>query len=348
MLIVHTSDLHLNFDRPETLETLQCILDTCREHSADLLTIGGDLFHRVKDVDALRPELRRIFSNQDFDVIAIPGNHDIEAYDRNLDFGDLKLITRQPLDTLSYDAVSIVGVPFTEEVSSELIENLQNALDPNKVNILLLHCTLDLSYESLDFGEEERRSYFSVSSSLLSELGYDFILAGHLHKNFYRKDLEDGSKFVYPGSPMSLSRKEIGPRRVALIDTDAGSISSLVLNTPFYDLCRVNVRPGAETEALEGMQGWFDERSGQACKPLVEVTGFGEMDEVEFRNALGEITAGAEVNNEYRNVENVLNHVLFRRFKEKLEINEDVSDKGALEDRVILVMSELLSDGKIR
>lgn len=349
MLILHTSDLHLNPNQPETLEALQCILDTCKAQSVNLLTIGGDLFNQARDVEVLRPKLRQAFSGNDFKVIAIPGNHDIEAYNRNLDFGeDIRMITKRPFDIISFDTVSIVSIPFTENLTDELVVELEKAVNPDKVNILLLHCTLDLSYENLDFGEEERKSYFSISSSLLSKFGYDFILAGHFHKDYYRKNLEGGSIFIYPGSPLSLTRKEIGQRRVALIDTNAGTISSIQLDTPFYDKCRALVRPGSEAETLSNIQRWIQERSGKSCKYLIEVSGFGEMDEIEFRESLHEIAPSAELYNEYKNVENVLSHVLFRRFKEKLEEKEDISQKETLEDRVIEVMSEMLAERKIR
>ena len=53
----------------------------------DLLTLAGDIFDTVEDADALRPVLRSKFSNLDFEIIAIPGNHDIDAYSGNLNFG---------------------------------------------------------------------------------------------------------------------------------------------------------------------------------------------------------------------------------------------------------------------
>ena len=94
MLIIQTSDLHLNPDKSETIQALEFILGTGKNNSADILTIGGDLFDSAKDVETLRSQLRKIFSGNDFRIISIPGNHDIDAYTRNLNFGeDLKMVT---------------------------------------------------------------------------------------------------------------------------------------------------------------------------------------------------------------------------------------------------------------
>ena len=49
MKIIHTSDLHLDPERPETLNALGYILETCRTHSVNMLTIGGDLFDSARD-----------------------------------------------------------------------------------------------------------------------------------------------------------------------------------------------------------------------------------------------------------------------------------------------------------
>jgi len=115
MIIVHTSDLHLNPDKPETFRTLRCILDTCKKFFADVLTIGGVLFDSARDVEALRHNLRQEFSGNAFKIISIPENHDIEAYTRNLDFGeDIEMITNEPFETISFNGVSLVALPYRD------------------------------------------------------------------------------------------------------------------------------------------------------------------------------------------------------------------------------------------
>lgn len=85
--ILHTSDLHLSEVKPETIDALDKILQLAKENEVDLVTIAGDIFDTVEDAEALRPTLRSKLSNLDFEIIAIPGNHDIESYSGNLNFG---------------------------------------------------------------------------------------------------------------------------------------------------------------------------------------------------------------------------------------------------------------------
>ena len=85
----HTADVHLRSDADERLEALEAVLTTAADHDVDVVTIGGDLFDRPADVEELRSDLRnRYFSGLDFEVVLIPGNHDVEAFRRDLLFGD--------------------------------------------------------------------------------------------------------------------------------------------------------------------------------------------------------------------------------------------------------------------
>jgi len=347
MKILHTSDLHLNKDKEHIFDALECIIETCKSKSVDVLTIGGDMFHKPQDVEQLRTDLRKIFSGLDFDVISISGNHDEIAYTRNLDFGEnLKMVTKHPFEIISYDDVNIIALPYTETLTDEKYTQLRAAVDKDRFNALLIHCTLDIGYSSSDFGEEEERKYCPVSSPMLASLGYDIVLGGHFHKDYYVKELGEGKKFVYTGSPVSLSKKEIGQRHAALIDTGANSITRVPLDTYFYDVKTVLIFPGNEEESLKSIEDWKKQFNGMNCTLSVQVDGFGEMDETEFGNKLKTTCAGLEIVNNYRNVENVLSHSLYKRFEEKLSTLESL-DKDYLKKTVINVFSEMLAGRKI-
>ncbi len=346
MRILHTSDLHLNQEKEHTLDALNCLIETCKTKSVDLLTIGGDMFHKPQDVEQMRTELRKIFSGLDFDVISISGNHDEIAYTRNLDFGDLKMVTKQPFEIISYDDVNIIALPYTETLTDERYTQLRAAVDKDRFNALLIHCTLDIGYSSSDFGEEEERKYCSVSSPMLASLGYDVVLGGHFHKDYYVKELGEGKKFVYPGSPVSISKGEIGQRQAALIDTEANSITRVPLDTHFYDVKTVLIFPGNEEESLKSIEDWKKQFDEMNCTLSVKVDGFGEMDETEFSNKLIAICMGLEIVNDYENVENVLSHSLYKRFEEKIIALEGV-DTDYLKKIVIDVFSEMLAGRKI-
>ena len=121
MLILHTSDLHLSEDRPETIQALDELIRVANQKSVDLMTIGGDLFDSVEDAEGLRADLRRKFTDNAFSILCIPGNHDIDAYARNLDFGpDITIFTEKPFKLVSQEDVTFTAVPFTERASKEL------------------------------------------------------------------------------------------------------------------------------------------------------------------------------------------------------------------------------------
>jgi len=346
MRILHTSDLHLSKEKEHTLDALKCLIETCKTESVDLLTIGGDMFHKPHDVEQMRTDLRKIFSGLDFDVISISGNHDEIAYTRNLDFGDLKMVTKSPFEIISYEEVNIIALPYTETLTDEKYTQLRVAVDKDRFNALLIHCTLDIGYTSSDFGEEEERKYCPVSTPMLASLGYDVVLGGHFHKDYYVKELGEGSRFIYPGSPVSLSKEERGQRQAALVDTESNEITRIPLDTHFYDEKRVFIFPGNEEASLKSIEEWKQEFDGMNCTLSVEVDGFGEMDEVMFRDRLSAICDGWEIVNEYKDVGNVLDHSLFKRFVEKINAIDGL-DTGFVKKTVIEVFSEMLAGGKI-
>lgn len=350
MLFLHTSDLHLSEERPRTIRALEELLKTGEEYDIDILTIGGDLFHSEEDADILRPRLRESFSGNSFEILAIPGNHDRDAYKRNLDFGpDLNVGTREPFEKFVFDDVTIVGVPFVDTLTDELHTLLRSVAEESDTSVILLHCTLDIGYTTDDMGGEEITTYFPVSLSTLSHMRFDYVLAGHFHTDFILRDLEEGGKFVYPGSPVSHSWKEKGRRRAALIDLDEGTLEGIPLGTFYRDKFEGKVRPGEEDELIEKLSEWAGERSGEDCELKIAPTGHIKIDENEFGEFLEQACGGAEiVRGGYRNVEQVLSHPLFRRFKERLEPREDVDDKEAVEVKVIEAMSRLISRRELR
>jgi hypothetical protein len=64
--------------------------------------------------------------------------------------------------------------------------------------------------------------------------------------------------FVYPGSPASVTRKETGPRNVALIDTAAEQLNFHRLDAFHYDTLDVVVTPGEEEGILDEISEWID------------------------------------------------------------------------------------------
>jgi len=353
MQILHTADLHLSDKNPKTLEALRVILKKAEEYKVDLLTIAGDIFDSDEDANILRPILRKFFSNLDFDIVAIPGNHDQSCYLDNLDFGSNFRIITGHLRTIEFDDdVLLCALPYTPRLTSELFSQLKETVVPSKTNILLLHCTLDIGFSSSDMGSERDVQYFPISPQVLAELGYKFILAGHFHKNTINKDIGNDTFFVYPGSPCSITTKETKKRAVVLVDTKKETVNAIPMETFYYDSLEVMVYPNKEYEAINNIRSWLQDHSMDWCELEIIVKGFGRISEKDFSRELSQITSNkVKVNivNEYRDISVVLNHPIYQQFKDILN-NEDLERKQVqnIDSIVIEIFSNLIARGDIK
>jgi len=349
MRILHTSDLHLAEDQPRTLHALSEILRVAREYSVDIITIAGDLFDSHEDAEALRPQLRKEFSSNDFEVIVIPGNHDVEAYKGNLDFGsDLKVAIKEPYELFTKDSTLIVALPFTPSLNEGLLARLKKETERRETTILLIHCTLDIGFSVGDFGEKETHKYCPISKATLSNLGFDYILAGHFHSNTTILQLGEKTKFVYPGSPVSHSTREIGKRQIVLIDTVEGDCKSIQLQSFYRDFFYVTVTPEKEEYVITKIREWINERRNDICSLKIVVDGFIAKDEQTFRREIEKVAeeverANVEIEHLYRDVKVVLEHPLYLRFKEKLnEKNLEEEKQKKIEHMVINALARLI------
>ncbi|MEM3715292.1 MAG: DNA repair exonuclease [Nitrososphaeria archaeon] len=348
MRILHSSDLHLSERKPETIDALAEILNLAKDLSVDVLTLSGDIFDSPEDAEVLRPRLRRMFSGNNFKIIAIPGNHDFDAYRANLDFGsDLYVVVKAPFEVLDLGDANIVALPYTSSCDERLLSRLKEASNCDKCSVLLVHCTLDIGFSFEDFGEDEGYSYFPISKSILSVLGFDYVLAGHFHKTTTRISLGDKGEFVYPGSPVSLSTKETGRRNVVFVDTVNGTCKPVPLKSFYYDELDITVTPGKEDHAIKSIEEWVRERLDDNCSLKIVVKGFIERDETTFRNEIKNVAGKAVVDHEYKNVKHVLEHPLYLMFKKKL-MAKDIENKDEVEERVIEAFSILISSGDLK
>lgn len=348
MLILHTSDLHLTERRPETISGLDQILKVAKERSVDIVTIAGDLFDSAEDAEALRPYLRKKFSTNNFEIIAIPGNHDAEAFKSNLDFGsDLRVAVSEPYELFTRNDVTIVALPFKQVLDEKTLSLLEKESKRSGVKILLIHCTLDIGFSTGDFGEGETCHYCPISRAVLSRLGYDYVLAGHFHSNTNILQLGEKGRFVYPGSPVSHSIKEIGRRQAVLIDTKENDCKPMPLQSFYYDVHHITVIPGMEEYIIGKIREWISERHSEQCSLKVIVDGFTIKSEASFRRELENVTKGAEVEHLYRNVKEVLEHPLFIKFKEKLA-ERNLEQTEQIESLVIDAMARLLRSRELR
>ena len=271
MKVIHTADVHLSSEHPERLEALEEIIDLCKHEEADVLLITGDLFDQNVNIEDLKTDVRPLFSDNSFETLVIPGNHDKSAFRQEDYFGeDISVLQEKPYSQEVFENINIVALPYTDKDFSQLVDTLSNPTMGDKKNILMIHCTL--AGTSGSFGEESE--YLPVRPSELVKTGFDYVLAGHIHSSATRKTF-GGTKFAYSGSPVSISSSETGKREVWVIDTEEG-METRELDTFHYLKEKIELLPGEEKETEENLISGFEGKDLDKASVIVELNGFTE------------------------------------------------------------------------
>jgi DNA repair exonuclease SbcCD nuclease subunit len=329
----------------DSVQALEAVLEVAETNKADLLTIGGDIFESPTDADELRGQLRPLFEKSPVQVAAIPGNHDGSIFSKGFDFG-FPVSTSSPFEEIEFDDCCVVAVPYTDDSVQDMLPQLKRAGQTHDTRILLLHCTLDIGFDRSGYGEDVSRRYFPINRASLAALDYDFVLAGHFHTQFQTVEVGDSCKFVYPGSPYSITRKETGKRHVALVDTDKRNISRIELPTFYHDSLVVDLAPDGEKEAIKMIQDWYEARENDHCSLELAVHGFLKGDENKFGELLRKAAPEADLCYEARDISEVIEHPLYVRFMGELSNLED-ADVPRVEGLVIRAISSLLAGGEL-
>jgi DNA repair exonuclease SbcCD nuclease subunit len=349
--LLHTADVHLSTDAPERRAALAEVLDLGEAEAVDFVTIGGDLFDSDADSEELRPELRQLFSDRPYTILTIPGNHDEAAFSSDLHYGEsFDAAIGEPFEhvTAPSSDVRLTCVPYTAQAVDEVLIALAEREPFDGVELLLLHCSLEAPFDSVAEGDEGGRRYFPVTRETLADLGFDYLLAGHFHSP-HQVDLPNGSTFVYPGSPASVTGKETGPRNLVLIDTAEEQVEFHRLDAFHYDTLDRVVTPGEEEAVLEEIARWVDRRQDRDVDASITVSGHVSVDETEFQTDLAEVSGAIPVTNRTTGVEDVLSHPLFEEFESKLAAREfdDESLRDDVWERTVSIFSELSSGGRL-
>ena len=331
MKIIHTSDVHLSSGKKERLEAFKGLLSKAGDKKADLLIISGDLFDSNEEADILRPGLRKLLSSLSFRIYAIPGNHDRDAYRADMNFGgSIEILNRLPFEVTDHDGIRIIYVPYADQVFNDLAAPLKENINKEKINILVMHCSLDIPYLGEDeYGDEKRQAYLPVNSKVLGDIGFDYVFAGHFHSRSVESRLSDKTLFFYSGSPVSISRKEKGRRSAVFLDTDRPvkeRISLLELDSFYYDEFRIELEPGKEGEGLDSLESMLKTYTGHNAEIDAVIGGFISSGEKDMAGRIKEVTGthaggGVIINTleEYRDITSVLQDPLYTAFRERLD-----------------------------
>jgi DNA repair exonuclease SbcCD nuclease subunit len=350
MKILHTADIHLKEYEDDRWKTLRNLIEIGKQEEIEIFIISGDLFDKGINAETLRPKIREVFSDNGFKIILIPGNHDSESYKSGMYFGEETIILSDLNKPFEYKDLMIWGLPF-EPIEGEKIINklhlLANNLVKNKKNILLYHGELfDAFFSRKDFGEEGEGRYMPVKLSYFKDLNVDYILAGHFHSKFNMWKLENGGYFVYPGSPISITKRETGQRKVNIFEVGKAP-NEYPLDTPHFEEVIIEFDPFMNKKPVEIVKEYLERVHSQA-RIILSIKGYINSEEIKISESelvkqIREITKRkfVEEHLEFRDIHTILEDELFKNFMKKLkQTNYDEGKKKQLRDLTIRAMIE--------
>lgn len=274
MKVVICADIHLDGTfqetrkNPERLslrhadrrQSFSKMISRVRETQAHLLLIAGDLFDANKVTEETISFLKEEFSQiPDTYVFISPGNNDPatffspylkEQWPENVYIftGDLEAVELSISET--QEAVRIYGAGFRgQHTPSPLLKEDQlPALDPNYVNILLMHGAM-----------EESTTCNPLSEDLLNRCGFDFCALGHQHNGSGVVALSN-TFYAYPGTLESRNFRESGGILVGTISRKAQDLAAETVSTRQYVTANVDItNMHTHDEILDAIRTQFPE-----------------------------------------------------------------------------------------
>ena len=336
MKVFHTADVHLTETHPERFEALEEIVDRCEREEADLLLITGDLFDANADLEDLKTDLRGLFSDTCFETLVIQGNHDKNVFRSEDFFGNkFQVMDNTPVDVREYENINIVGVPYTEDDFSSIIEDISESYVEGKTNVLMLHCSL--TGVSGGFGGEEK--YLPVRPEELIQTGFDYVLAGHIHSSATRRTFEK-TVFAYSGSPVSISSSETGSRNIWKLNEEG--LSTVSLDSFHYIKQEKEMLPGEESEKLDEIKEYVETEDVSNASLIVKLSGFTDRNITDIKREVEAFTKNAFdsdiIIDNLESVKSITESELYSEFKEKLD-DKDFEKKDKIEEKFLRGLS---------
>lgn len=322
--ILHTADLHLREYGDERWEALRELIQIGKQNRVGVFAICGDLFDKDIDAENLRPRIRELFSNTDFKVLIIPGNHDKDSYQSGMYFGeDVFVLGTPPFQVIELEDVRIAGMPFESIQGGEFLRRIQalrEVFTPHKKSILMCHGELlDAFFSRNDFGPEGEGRYMPFKLSYFEGVNIDYVLAGHFHSRFDVRQLETGGYFVYPGSPVSVTKRETGQRKVNVFELGEPPKEYPVDSFHFEEIT-IELDPLVDQSPLQVLEQRLGALRARA-KAILTVRGYIDsqaiqVSEKELIAQAQQTTRGrcAEEHYEFRDISRILEDPLFKSF----------------------------------
>ena len=204
MKFVHIADMHFDSSlsslseiegltdkiRLEQREIFRKIINYIKENKIELLFIAGDLYEQKYIRETTIEYINNLFKEiPETKIFIAPGNHDPNiknSYYQKFNWNKNVKIFDSKIEKIKLNNINIYGYGFEDYYCKNSgIEEI-NIDEPDKINILITHASLDTS-------KTEDMQYNPISKSKLEEIGFNYVALGHIHKNNYEKN----NKIIY-------------------------------------------------------------------------------------------------------------------------------------------------------
>ncbi len=336
MKILHTADLHLKSPVDERWQALEEIIEKAAEEKVELVAISGDMFDKNINAENLKPALIEAFKKLDADIIILPGNHDAGSSAGKFYYGEHVRTLSSLGEYVDLGDTRIIGIPFENVGGREVMKRLMTAAElvdskRGASNILLYHGELlDLFFSGDGYGSEGLHEYMPVRADYFDNLGFDYVLAGHFHSNFEIRRFETGY-FIYPGSPVSITKKERGIRKVNIFDTGSAP-KEFPLETFHYEDLEIELNPFENINPIAKIEQELVKLPASAAvhvvvRGFVDLRGTG-MDNHAFTRRIDALKTShmENITHDWLNIEAVLTNKLFIQFEKRLSGVEQDAD----------------------
>ena len=297
----HAGRSLLGIDRtPEVAEVLLEIAEVALLSEVDLILVAGDLFDGKSPGAAAEEAVFSFFlrtGQAGIQSVVIAGNHDsparLDAFGGVLKLTNVHMVGQPRVaggggvfrTEINGQALQVATLPFVSErrivrvgellggdagqhregyqhSMRKLIYNLTSNFDPQSVNLLMLHATMDgATMANSEYAFHSTESY-TLGADMLPETA-NYVALGHIHKAQSVQGMAS-YRARYPGSVIQLDFGEQGDNKtVLLLEAEPGKPTEIIDEVPIRSgrkLRKISVDLSTldqETPKITEFDGWL-------------------------------------------------------------------------------------------